>query len=537
MKSKNDAIEILRNKTKLDKPSNIKSDQTAMQREYLKYLRDELKNRTNNGEQDQYTRFRQGHQPSTLDLILTNDESLIVGINYEAAIGKSDHACLVSTIQLQTQQNRQQSKSKKNFNKGDYNKIKEEIHSGLKKMFKDVLCPVEQFRIMHKTITNAIDTHVPLVKTFNNVNKPWIKYDLSALIREKKIIWKRYTVTGSDKIYKEHRKLNNKLTNLRRTARAVYENQLLDLGPKKFYSYIRQQITSKVSTPNILRKSNGQSVTRSKDIAEVFAEHFSNVFEREPLEELPALDPNLRATEVMEDIMFTESKVQAAIKEMNIDSSPGPDEIPVQSNYSYLASVMQKSYDKGVLPYLWKTALVTPVYKKGNKLDPANYRPISLTSVVCKVMEKIIVKHMRQFLKKQQTIGKQQHGFCPHRSTISSLMSCLSSWVNSQNDREPIDVIYLDYEKAFDKVPIGRLLHKLESNKKNSEKWIKCWQDWRSDVKAKAAKIHCAQQQTGGGPGPAPLSATEESLMAFIGHEAAEGLTVADTLEVLQIHI
>ncbi|CAG4956291.1 unnamed protein product [Parnassius apollo] len=238
MKSKNDAIEILRNKTKLDKPSNIKSDQTAMQREYLKYLRDELENRTNNGEQ------------------------------------------------------------------------------------------------------------------------------------------------GSDKIYKEYRKLNNKLTNLRRTARAVYENQLLDLGPKKFYSYIRQQITSKVSTPNILRNSNGQSVTRSKDVAEVFAEHFSNVFEREPLEELPALDPNLRATEVMEDIMFTESKVQAAIKEMNIDSSPGPDEIPVHvlkncGIDSYLASVMQKSYDKGVLPYLWKTALVTPVYKKGNKLDPANYRPIS----------------------------------------------------------------------------------------------------------------------------------------------------------------
>ncbi|CAG5041018.1 unnamed protein product, partial [Parnassius apollo] len=240
---------------------------------------------------------------------------------------------------------------------------------------------------------------------------------------------------------------------------------------KKFYSYIRQQITSKVSTPNILRNSNGQSVARSKDIkskvAEVFAEHFSNVFEREPLEELPALDPNLRATEVMEDIMFTESKVQAAIKEMIIDSSPGPDEIPVHvlkncGIDSYLASVMQKSYDKGVLPYLWKTALVTPVYKKGNKLDPANYRPISLTSVVCKVIEKIIVKHMRQFLNKQQTIGKQQHGFYPHRSTISSLMSCLSSWVNSQNDREPIDVIYLDYEKAFDKVPIGRLLHKLE---------------------------------------------------------------------------
>ncbi|CAG4940182.1 unnamed protein product [Parnassius apollo] len=65
--------------------------------------------------------------------------------------------------------------------------------------------------------------------------------------------------------------------------------------------------------------------------------------------------------------------------------------------------------------------------------------------------------------------------------------------------------------------------------------WLKgfvCWQDWRSDVKSKAAKIRRAQQQTGGGPGPAPSSAMEESLMAFIGHKAAEGLAVADTLEI-----
>ncbi|CAG4931412.1 unnamed protein product [Parnassius apollo] len=59
-----------------------------------------------------------------------------------------------------------------------------------------------------------------------------------------------------------------------------------------------------------------------------------------------------------------------------------------------------------------------------------------------------------------------------------------------------------------------------------------CWQDWHSDVKSKAAKIRRAQQQTVGGPGTAPLSAMEESLMAFIGHEAAEGLAVADTLEI-----
>ncbi|CAK1589719.1 unnamed protein product [Parnassius mnemosyne] len=72
---------------------------------------------------------------------------------------------------------------------------------------------------------------------------------------------------------------------------------------------------------------------------------------------------------------------------------------------------------------------------------------------------------------------------------------------------------------------------------KSADKWIKCWQDWRSDVKAKVAKIRRAQQQNGGGPRPAPLSAMEESLMAFIGYEAAEGIAVADTLEIPESNI
>ncbi|KAI5632712.1 reverse transcriptase (RNA-dependent DNA polymerase) domain-containing protein [Phthorimaea operculella] len=94
-------------------------------------------------------------------------------------------------------------------------------------------------------------------------------------------------------------------------------------------------------------------------------------------------------------------------------------------------------------------------------MEPSNYRPISLTSVICKAMEKIIVGHIRHFLAEHEIISDQQHGFCPHRSTVSYLLLCLSSWTSKFNNREPVDVVYLDYEKAFDKVPTTRLLMKL----------------------------------------------------------------------------
>lgn len=91
---------------------------------------------------DKPTRFRQGNQPSSLDLILTNDESLIASVDYEAPIGKSDHSCLISKIQLEIKEHNQaQTKLWKNFSKVDYNKINEEINPGLVTSIENLNCP------------------------------------------------------------------------------------------------------------------------------------------------------------------------------------------------------------------------------------------------------------------------------------------------------------------------------------------------------------------------------------------------------------
>lgn len=123
---------------------------------------------------------------------------------------------------------------------------------------------------------------------------------------------------------------------------------------------------------------------------------------------------------------------------------------------------MNTSFQEGLLPSDWKHSVVTPIYKKGDKLCPGNYRPIILTCISCKIMEKIIVKQIRNFLSDKNIIIDEQHGFVPKRSVVTNLLVCVDEWTKAWDDGNPMDVVYLDYEKAFDRVPIKRLLGKLE---------------------------------------------------------------------------
>jgi hypothetical protein len=114
---------------------------------------------------------------------------------------------------------------------------------------------------------------------------------------------------------------------------------------------------------------------------------------------------------------------------------------------------MTSSFAAGVLPKEWLLATVTPLYKSGDKLDPVNYRPVSLTSISCKVMEKIIVKQLLAHMEDNNLIPEQQHGFIPGRSVVTGLLFSTNTWTKTMDSKQPLDIIYLDFSKAFDKVP------------------------------------------------------------------------------------
>ena len=113
------------------------------------------------------------------------------------------------------------------------------------------------------------------------------------------------------------------------------------------------------------------------------------------------------------------------------------------------------------MPSIWKTANVTALHKKGSKCDPSNYRPISLTCILCKVYEKIIRTHILEHV--SANISRMQHGFMIGRSCLSNLLESFDIINDFLSEGETVDIFYLDFQKAFDSVPHYRLLVKLKS--------------------------------------------------------------------------
>ena len=125
--------------------------------------------------------------------------------------------------------------------------------------------------------------------------------------------------------------------------------------------------------------------------------------------------------------------------------------------------IFTNSLRQGKLPKIWKKANITPLYKKGNKSSPLNYRPVSLTSVICKILEKLIREEWVEMLEKQNILTRNQFGFRQGRSCVSNLLCFYDRVTDTIQERDGwVDSIYLDFSKAFDKVPHKRLIWKLQ---------------------------------------------------------------------------
>ena len=127
-----------------------------------------------------------------------------------------------------------------------------------------------------------------------------------------------------------------------------------------------------------------------------------------------------------------------------------------------LTLLFKASIHQSTLPLDWKTALVMPLFKKGSKSDPSNYRPISLTSVCCKVLEHIIYSNIMSHLENLNILSDSQFGFCTKRSAEQLLLHTIHDFALNLNNKTQTDSILLDFCKVFDKVSHRLLLHKLD---------------------------------------------------------------------------
>jgi len=131
----------------------------------------------------------------------------------------------------------------------------------------------------------------------------------------------------------------------------------------------------------------------------------------------------------------------------------------------------------GVVPDEWKTSVVSVLHKKGKKDCVENYRPISLTCICCKLMESVVRDLVMNYFLINNLFSNNQYGFIKRRSTVLQLLKVADDWVKSLDDGDQVDIIYTDFEKAFDKVPHRRLISKLRTYGLNEQliNWIRAF--------------------------------------------------------------
>ena len=158
------------------------------------------------------------------------------------------------------------------------------------------------------------------------------------------------------------------------------------------------------------------------------------------------------------------------MQSLNPNKATGRDGIPPRILKEFakeiapiLSIIYQASIDTGHLPADWKTANISPIYKKSDRTKASNYRPFSLTSVIspCKVLEHVVHSHIMKHFDAHNILTSQQHGFRAAHSCETQLIQTIHDFVTSQNNLTQTDVIIMDFSKALDCVPHNRLLLKL----------------------------------------------------------------------------
>ena len=174
---------------------------------------------------------------------------------------------------------------------------------------------------------------------------------------------------------------------------------------------------------------------------------------------------------------FTEETVYDKLCKPRADKFPGVDGIcPVVLKnlanviFKPLSHIFGQSLLCNIVPHDWKLANVTPLFKKGPKNKTSSYRPVSLTSQVCKIMKSILKDNIINHLEQNGLIRDSQHGFRAGRSCLTNLLYFMEIVTKQVDKGIPVDVVYLDFSKAFDKVPHNHLIKKNQS----TWNWIIC---------------------------------------------------------------
>ena len=428
------------------------------------------------------TRSRSRQRENVLDLVITKDEDLINNLNLMSPLGKSDHLVLRVIVNEPTTYHATCQEKKFKFYEGDYDSMKDKILNYNWEEFFMGKSANQCWEVFRDLIISLQEEFIPVTKAVLNPKPGWMNKNVRSALRSKQRAWKKYMMCRSVANFGVYKLARNKLKQITQNARKDFEMKIVDeikVSPKSFWKFVNKKTKQSHKVCRV-RDHNGNLTKSNKDTAESLNMYFSTVFNEHDI-----VCSSLHSDwygETMSGIIFKEEEILQVLKELKIDKAAGPDRIHprVLFELRYLIAkplriIFDKSLSTSSVPSDWKKACVVPIFKKGKKDLPQNYRPVSLTCIVCKIMEKIIRDNLMKFLTQNDLLSDSQFGFVPGRSCTLQLLVCIEKWTKQFDEGNNVDIIYTDFSKAFDVVSHSKLITKIFSTGITGEigNWIK----------------------------------------------------------------
>jgi len=254
-------------------------------------------------------------------------------------------------------------------------------------------------------ICNICLDSVPTKLTSSKCKHPWINNYIKRLTRRKQRAYNQACSANLPASWSKYYDLKRQCQRECRTAFNRYVSNLVDPSKnaitKRLWSFIKSKRQDHVSISTL--KHQGETFVDAADKADLFADYFSSVFISEDVTHFPTL-PTV-STPSISPIHIHVDGVYQLFQNIQQHKASGPDNLPARflKEVAYkispiLTIIFQASLDQGAQPKIWKTAKVVPIYKKGNKSDPCNYRPVSLTCICCKILEHIVYSSISEHL-------------------------------------------------------------------------------------------------------------------------------------------
>lgn len=420
-----------------------------------------------------------------LDLIFSTEDNMLSHVSVEERLATSDHSVVKCKLNLLVEAEAHSYRNVLNFRRANFRRFREELARLPLPQPTDIDPMWTTFKAQFLEIQS---TCIPSKRIGGSTTESprWFTAAIGREIAERKRLYKidkahstgdTFAALTAQRRYVDRLKRNAERAEELRVAGASKHN------PKEFFKHVnsRKPVQSSIGP---LRSDQGQLITSDVDMAEELNGFFTSVFTDEVDGELPDATLTYIGDNPLEEIVCTAHDIEGKVKKLKACKAAGPDsylprvlkEVSEQL-VPHLLVIFNRSLEVAAVPNDMKLANVTPIFKKGDTGEPGNYRPISLTSVVGKLLESIIADRIVDFLEENDLLRNSQHGFRRKRSCLTNLLEFFHKMLSIFDSSRAIDIIYLDFKKAFDKVPHKRLLVKVRALGigGNIAGWIEHW--------------------------------------------------------------